>query len=167
MASATTIGVDLAHGESDKGLAVLTDRDGNVLAEGMIKTLSDFNWVYIGDPAVADTLGIQNVGDKITYDAIKDVDFLILGQPSQAFSLMKYRPSSSGGTMETGSSGLPLIPTMETARTGLTLLTPFLTPSAPTCVLTRLQLRMQQATPVPDTVSSASLTPTRTLPRRT
>ncbi|SEV84497.1 CGP-CTERM sorting domain-containing protein [Thermococcus thioreducens] len=86
MASATTIGVDLAHGESDKGLAVLTDRDGNVLAEGMIKTLSDFNWVYIGDPAVADTLGIQNVGDKITYDAIKDVDFLILGQPSQAFS---------------------------------------------------------------------------------
>ncbi|ASJ11057.1 aminotransferase [Thermococcus sp. P6] len=86
MASATTIGVDLAHGESDKGLAALTDKNGTVLAEGMIKTLGDFNWVYIGDPAEADTLGIDSVGEKITYDAIKDVDFLILGQPSQAFA---------------------------------------------------------------------------------
>ncbi|ASA77797.1 CGP-CTERM sorting domain-containing protein [Thermococcus sp. 5-4] len=86
MASATTIGVDLSHGESDKGLAVLTDKNGNVLAEGMIKTITDVNWVYIGDPALADQLGIQSVGEKITADALKDVDFLIIGQPSQPFS---------------------------------------------------------------------------------
>ncbi|NJE85791.1 CGP-CTERM sorting domain-containing protein, partial [Thermococcus sp. CX2] len=35
---------------------------------------------------LADTLGIQNVGNEITYDVIKDIDFLILGQPSQALS---------------------------------------------------------------------------------
>ncbi|NJE86115.1 aminotransferase, partial [Thermococcus sp. CX2] len=77
---------DLSHGESDKGLAVLTDKDGNVIAEGMVKTISDVNWVYIGDRTLADTLGIQNVGNEITYDVIKDIDFLILGQPSQALS---------------------------------------------------------------------------------
>ncbi|WP_148882088.1 CGP-CTERM sorting domain-containing protein [Thermococcus aciditolerans] len=86
MASATTVGVDLAHGESDKGLAVLTDKDGNVLAEGMVKTISDVSWAYIGPAEKADELGIKQLGDKITYDAIKDVDFLILGQPTQAFS---------------------------------------------------------------------------------
>ncbi len=86
MASATTIGVDLAHGESDKGLAVLTDKNGNVIAEGMIKTITDVTWVYIGDPALADQLGIQQVGDKITADALKGIDFLIIGQPSSPLS---------------------------------------------------------------------------------
>ncbi|WP_297465833.1 CGP-CTERM sorting domain-containing protein [Thermococcus sp.] len=86
MASATTIGVDLAHGENDKGLAVLTDKDGNVIADGMIKTITDVNWVYIGPADKADTLGIPQAGEQITYDAIKDVDFLIIGQPTQAFT---------------------------------------------------------------------------------
>ncbi|HDZ35737.1 MAG TPA: CGP-CTERM sorting domain-containing protein [Thermococcus sp.] len=86
MASAMTIGIDLAHGENDKGLTVLTDKDGNVVADGMIKTIGDVTWVYIGDPALADQLGIENVGEKITADALKNVDFLILGQPSQAFT---------------------------------------------------------------------------------
>jgi len=86
MASATTIGVDLSHAESDKGLTVLTDKEGNVVAEGMIKTISDVTWVYIGDPTLADKLGIENVGEKITGEALKNVDFLILGQPSQAFT---------------------------------------------------------------------------------
>ncbi|ASJ07440.1 CGP-CTERM sorting domain-containing protein [Thermococcus pacificus] len=85
-ASATTIGVDLAHGENDKGLTVLTDKDGNVVADGMIKTISDVTWAYIGPADKADTLGIQQVGEQITYDAIKDIDFLIIGQPAQAFT---------------------------------------------------------------------------------
>lgn len=86
MASAATIGVDLAHGENDKGLAALTDRDGNVIAEGMIKKIGDVTWVYIGPADKADTLGIQQVGESITYDAIKDINFLIIGQPTQPFS---------------------------------------------------------------------------------
>ncbi len=52
----------------------------------MIKTISDVTWAYIGPAEKADTLGIKQLGDKITYDAIKDVDFLIFGQPTQAFS---------------------------------------------------------------------------------
>jgi hypothetical protein len=86
MASATTIGVDLAHGENDKGLTPLTDQDGNVIAESMIKTITDVTWAYIGPADKADTLGINQLGETITYDAIKNVDFLILGQPSQALT---------------------------------------------------------------------------------
>ncbi|ASJ01088.1 CGP-CTERM sorting domain-containing protein [Thermococcus gorgonarius] len=86
MASAATVGVDLAHGENDKGLTALTDQNGNVLVEGMIKKIGDVTWVYIGPADKADTLGIQQVGEKITYDAIKNIDFLIIGQPTQPFS---------------------------------------------------------------------------------
>ncbi|WP_240920777.1 hypothetical protein [Thermococcus sp. CX2] len=64
MASATTIGVDLSHGESDKGLAVLTDKDGNVIAEGMVKTISDVNWVYIGDRTLPTPLEFRTLATK-------------------------------------------------------------------------------------------------------
>jgi len=86
-ASAATIAVDLAHGENDKYLAGdVLDRDTNeTLAHGIVKTITDVKWAYFGDPAAADTLGIPHLGDKITADALKGVDMLIIGQPSSPF----------------------------------------------------------------------------------
>ncbi|WP_010478888.1 CGP-CTERM sorting domain-containing protein [Thermococcus zilligii] len=86
MASAATVGIDLAHGENDKGLTVLTDKNGTVLVEGILKKIGDVTWVYIGPGDKADTLGIQQAGESITYDAIKNINFLIIGQPTQPLS---------------------------------------------------------------------------------
>jgi len=86
-ASAATVAVDLAHGENDKYLVGdVIDRDTNeTLAQGIIPTITTVDWAYIGDPAQADVLGIKNLGDKITYDSLKDVKVLIIGQPSSPF----------------------------------------------------------------------------------
>ncbi|MCD6558826.1 MAG: aminotransferase, partial [Palaeococcus sp.] len=86
-ASAATVAVDLAHGENDKYLTGdVIDKDTNeTIAQGIIPTMTNVNWAYIGDPAQADVLGIKNLGDKITYDALKDVKVLIIGQPGSPF----------------------------------------------------------------------------------
>ncbi|CAI1493633.1 MULTISPECIES: DUF4350 domain-containing protein [Thermococcus] len=77
------IAVDLAHGENPKGLDDVTYK-GKVLTQGMLKTLTDYTFVYFGDPKYESDLGIKRLGDKITYDALKNnnVTILILGQPS-------------------------------------------------------------------------------------
>lgn len=77
------IAVDLAHGEDAKGLTDVTYKN-QTLTEGMLKVLTDYTFVYFGDPKYESDLGIKRLGDKITYDALKnnDVTILILGQPT-------------------------------------------------------------------------------------
>ncbi|NJE55575.1 CGP-CTERM sorting domain-containing protein [Thermococcus sp. 21S9] len=77
------IAVDLAHGENPKGLDDVTYK-GKVLTPGMLKTLTQYTFVYFGDPKYEADLGIKRLGDKITYDALKsnNVTILILGQPT-------------------------------------------------------------------------------------
>ncbi|USH00884.1 CGP-CTERM sorting domain-containing protein [Thermococcus argininiproducens] len=86
-ASATTVAVDLAHGENEKYLAedVLEYGTNRTLAHGIVKTIIDVEWAYFGDPLAADTLGIKHLGEKITADALANVDMLILGQPTSPF----------------------------------------------------------------------------------
>ncbi|MCD6524395.1 MAG: CGP-CTERM sorting domain-containing protein [Thermococcus sp.] len=77
------IAIDLAHGENAKGLTDVTYKN-QTLTEGMLKVLTDYTFVYFGDPKYESDLGIKRLGDKITYDALKNnnVTILILGQPS-------------------------------------------------------------------------------------
>ncbi|WP_297062265.1 CGP-CTERM sorting domain-containing protein [Thermococcus sp.] len=77
------IAVDLAHGENPKGLTDVTYK-GKVLTQGMLKTLTQYTFVYFGDPKYESDLGIKRLGDKITYEALKNnnVTILILGQPT-------------------------------------------------------------------------------------
>ncbi|ASJ03350.1 hypothetical protein A3L09_08820 [Thermococcus profundus] len=77
------IAVDLAHGENPKGLNDVTYKN-QTLTEGMLKTLTDYTFVYFGDAKYEDELGIKKIGDKITYDALanNNVKILIIGQPS-------------------------------------------------------------------------------------
>ncbi|WP_048151789.1 glucodextranase DOMON-like domain-containing protein [Palaeococcus ferrophilus] len=86
-ASATTVAVDLAHGENDKYLAqdVLDFDTNETLAHGIIPTIDFVDWAYFGDPTQADVLGITNLGEKITADALNGVDVLIIGQPTSPF----------------------------------------------------------------------------------
>jgi len=79
-----TVAVDLAHGENPKGLTDVTYKN-QTLTEGMLSVLKDMKWVYFGDTKYQDELGIESKGTKITYDALKDVDVLIIGQPSSPF----------------------------------------------------------------------------------
>ena len=87
-ASAATVAVDLAHGENEKYLAedVLEYETNKTLAHGIVKTITDVEWGYFGDPMAADTLGIKHLGEKITSDALANVDMLILGQPTSPFA---------------------------------------------------------------------------------
>ena len=77
------IAVDLAHGENAKGLTDVTYKN-KTLTEGMLKVLTDYTFVYFGDPKYESDLGIKRLGDKITYEALKNnnVTILILGQPT-------------------------------------------------------------------------------------
>lgn len=79
-----TVAVDLAHGENPKGLLDVTYKN-QTLTEGILNVIKDMNWVYFGDPKYEDELGIKSKGTKITYDALKDVDVLIIGQPTSPF----------------------------------------------------------------------------------
>ncbi len=87
LASATTVAVDLAHGENSKYLSgdIIDKETNKTLAHGITKTITDVQWAYFGDPTQAETLGIKNLGEKITADALKNVDVLILGQPTSPF----------------------------------------------------------------------------------
>ncbi|ACS89290.1 MULTISPECIES: CGP-CTERM sorting domain-containing protein [Thermococcus] len=86
-ASATTVAVDLGHGENEKYLAedVLEYGTNKTLAHGIVKTITNVQWGYFGDPLAADILGITHLGEKITSDALANVDMLILGQPTSPF----------------------------------------------------------------------------------
>jgi len=81
--------VDLSHGESFKGLLPLkhTNKEtGKVeTTPGILETIKDFKWYYIGDPTLKDQLGIDSKGTKITADALKGVDMLIIPQPTNPF----------------------------------------------------------------------------------
>ncbi|WP_297536681.1 CGP-CTERM sorting domain-containing protein [Thermococcus sp.] len=79
-----TVAVDLAHGENPKGLTPLTYKN-QTLTPGILETIKDMKWVYFGDPKYADELGIKDLGSKITYDALKGVDVLIIPQPTNPF----------------------------------------------------------------------------------
>jgi len=79
-----TVAVDLAHGENPKGLLDVTYKN-QTLTQGILKTIKDMKFVYFGDPKYEDELGIKRLGGKITYDALKGVDVLILGQPTSPF----------------------------------------------------------------------------------
>ncbi|GAB6135241.1 CGP-CTERM sorting domain-containing protein [Thermococcus prieurii] len=76
------IAVDLAHGENPKGLTDATYK-GKLLTKGMLKTLTQYTFVYFGDTKYESELGIKDIGGKITYDALvkNNVTILILGQP--------------------------------------------------------------------------------------
>jgi len=77
------IAVDLAHGENPKGLDDVTYK-GELITPGMLKTLTNYTFVYFGDPKYEADLGIMRLGDKITYEALKNnnVKVLVLGQPT-------------------------------------------------------------------------------------
>ncbi len=76
MVSATTIAVDLAHGESSSGLSQ------------MIPAMKQYQWAYFGAPGqLPSNLSVKNLGSTITLSALKDVDVLILGQPTQPLTL--------------------------------------------------------------------------------
>ena len=79
-----TVAVDLAHGENPKGLTDVTYKN-KTLTEGILNTIKDMKFVYFGDAKYEEELGIKNLGQKITYDALKDVDILIIGQPTSPF----------------------------------------------------------------------------------
>ncbi|WP_054839675.1 hypothetical protein [Thermococcus sp. JCM 11816] len=53
----------------------------------MLKVLTDYTFVYFGDSKYEADLGIKNIGDKITYEALKEnnVTILIIGQPRSPF----------------------------------------------------------------------------------
>ncbi|WP_297509755.1 CGP-CTERM sorting domain-containing protein [Thermococcus sp.] len=79
-----TVAVDLAHGENPKGLLDVTYKN-ETLTAGILSTIKDMKFVYFGDPKYEEELGIKGLGQKITYDALKGVDILIIGQPSSPF----------------------------------------------------------------------------------
>ncbi|BAD84758.1 hypothetical protein, conserved [Thermococcus kodakarensis KOD1] len=85
-AGEVVIAVDLAHGENPKGLTDVT-YENETLTEGMLKVLTDYTFVYFGDSKYEADLGIKNIGDKITYEALKEnnVTILIIGQPRSPF----------------------------------------------------------------------------------
>ncbi|WP_297498639.1 CGP-CTERM sorting domain-containing protein [Thermococcus sp.] len=79
-----TIAVDLAHGENPKGLLDVTYKN-KTITPGMLSTIKDMKFVYFGDPKYEEELGIKGLGQKITYNALKGVDILIIGQPTSPF----------------------------------------------------------------------------------
>jgi len=80
------IAVDLAHGENPKGLLDLTYKN-ETLTKGMLDTLTQYTFVYYGDPKYQDELGIQMLDQKITYETLKksNVSILVIGQPTSPF----------------------------------------------------------------------------------
>ncbi|NPA47681.1 MAG: CGP-CTERM sorting domain-containing protein [Thermococci archaeon] len=76
MVSATTVAVDLAHGESTLGL------------NQMIPAMKQYQWAYFGSPGqLPSNLSVKNLGSTITADALNGVDVLILGQPTQPLTM--------------------------------------------------------------------------------
>ena len=83
-ATTPTVAVDLAHGENPKGLLDVTYKN-KTLTAGILNTIKDMKFVYFGDAKYEEELGIKSLGGKITADALKGVDILIIGQPTSPF----------------------------------------------------------------------------------
>ncbi len=90
MASATTVAVDLAHGENAKYLVnpptITVNNTTKTLAPPIIEGVGDMKWAYFGPEGMFENASIEHLADTITADALKDVDVLILGQPSSPFT---------------------------------------------------------------------------------
>ncbi len=83
MASATTVAVDLAHGESSSGLSQ------------MVPAMKQYKWAYFGSSGqLPSNLSVKNLGSTITASALKGVDVLILGQPTQPLTLSEINAIS-------------------------------------------------------------------------
>ncbi len=90
MVNATTVAVDLTHGENSRYLvSPVVDRNNqsNVLAPSIVEGVGDMKWAYFGNPDMfPNNTKIKNLGENITFEALKNVDILILGQPTQALT---------------------------------------------------------------------------------
>ncbi|NJF24564.1 glucodextranase DOMON-like domain-containing protein [Thermococcus sp. Bubb.Bath] len=93
MASATTVAVDITHGENAKYLidpsTLTVNNTTKILAPPIVQGVGDMKWAYFGTDSslVNESNGsIEYLGDTITADALKNVDILILGQPNSSFS---------------------------------------------------------------------------------
>lgn len=85
---ATSIAIDVSHEEGRVALVspVVDPTTGRVVAEGIIPTLSWYDWGYIGYGPELGEAGVRHLGDDINYEALKGVDVLIIGQPRKNFS---------------------------------------------------------------------------------
>ncbi|WP_223211949.1 serine/threonine protein kinase [Thermococcus henrietii] len=83
--SATTIGIDLSHGENPNGLTSVVYKN-QTLAPGIVEILTQYNFVYFGNESYQDELGIRWLGRSITPGLLENVDVLILGQPTANLS---------------------------------------------------------------------------------
>ncbi|WP_234394357.1 hypothetical protein [Thermococcus piezophilus] len=85
---ATTIAVDISHDEGTIALvaSIVDPTTGKIVAEGIIPTLSWYDWSYFGYEPELENAGVTRLGDAITYDALKDVDMLIIGQLGEGLS---------------------------------------------------------------------------------
>ncbi|WP_054840453.1 hypothetical protein [Thermococcus sp. JCM 11816] len=151
----TVIAVDLAHGENPKGLTDVTYKN-ETLTEGMLKVLTDYTFVYFGDAKYEADLGIKNIGDKITYEALKEnnVKILIIGQPTSSLYPDEANAVKIWLEEAATSSGLPATPTMATVLISLTSLI------ASSTSFSLTNLRLDQAS-VEDPVSNAGGKPYR------
>ncbi|ASJ09066.1 hypothetical protein A3L11_07420 [Thermococcus siculi] len=80
-AGATTIAVDISHGEGTTALVspIVDPTSGEVVAKGIIPTLSWYRWAYFGYDSELEDAGALRLGGRITYSSLKDVDVLIIG----------------------------------------------------------------------------------------
>ncbi|ASJ02933.1 amylopullulanase [Thermococcus profundus] len=86
MVSATTVAVDLSHGENTRYLVdPVLDRENKsrIVAPSIVDAIGDVKWAYFGDPSLLPADKIQNLGDSITQEGLENVDILILGQPRE------------------------------------------------------------------------------------
>lgn len=80
--SATSIAVDVSHDEGTVALVspIVDPTTGRIVAEGIIPTLSWYEWGYIGYSPELRKAKVVHLGSTITYDALKNVDVLVIGQ---------------------------------------------------------------------------------------
>lgn len=85
---AAMIAVDVSHGEGTVALVspIVDPTTGKVIAEGIIPTLSWYEWGYFGYSYELNKAGVKRLGDTITYDSLKDVDVLIIGKLREELS---------------------------------------------------------------------------------
>ncbi|WP_240911685.1 hypothetical protein [Thermococcus sp. LS1] len=87
-AGAIMIAVDVSHDEGTVALVtpIIDPMTGNVVAEGIIPTLSWYDWAYFGYDSELEKANVRRLGYTITYEALKDVDILIIGQLREELS---------------------------------------------------------------------------------
>ncbi|ASJ04463.1 hypothetical protein [Thermococcus barossii] len=80
--SAASIAVDVSHDEGTVALVspIVDPTTGRIVAEGIIPTLSWYEWGYIGYSPELRKAKVTHLGSTVTYDALENVDVLIIGQ---------------------------------------------------------------------------------------